>query len=67
MLFRSRGSRGHLRATHAVTGSAPKTVLSFPCPGPGTGLNFELAPTREPVNIKWNSREDRGGLWIDVL
>lgn len=62
-----RGFRGHLRATHAVTGSAPKTVLSFPCPGPGTGLNFELAPTREPVNIKWNSREDRGGLWIDVL
>ncbi|CCX06823.1 Protein of unknown function [Pyronema omphalodes CBS 100304] len=59
-----RGTRKGLRATHTV---GSNKVTEFPCPKPGKGLNYELAPTAEKVSIKWNSTKDKEGLWMEVV
>ncbi|KAF8242663.1 hypothetical protein K440DRAFT_616224 [Wilcoxina mikolae CBS 423.85] len=58
------GVRKAERATYKVGGNG--LVLSFPCPKRGTGINSEFAPTKEPVNIKWDTT-NKGGFWIEVV
>jgi len=59
-----RGVRKAERATFKLGSSGP--VLAFPCPKRGAGVNYEIVPTKEAVNIKWDTTNG-GGFWVEVV
>lgn len=59
------GYRNRDLGTSTVTSTAAFTVYTFKCPGPNSGVSFDVAPSNGDVSIKWNNWN--GGFTLTAL